>query len=150
MERSPKSGYAAGRQDSGSARPEADTPARRILIAEDEFLVSVLLEQDMTEAGYRVIGPYTRFSEAMNGVRQGGFELALLDINMNGHMAYPLADALLAQGVPFIFLSGYGAQDMPERFRACPRISKPYNLSVLLREIARLIGRPPNAAQGPD
>jgi CheY-like chemotaxis protein len=133
----------------GATEHKVTSSAARILIAEDEFLVAVLLEQDVTEAGYRVIGPFTRFPEALDAVRRGGFDLALLDINMNGQMAYPLADELLTRGVPFIFLSGYGAQDLPERFRDCPRISKPYDASTLLREIARLIAPGGGAAHNP-
>jgi CheY-like chemotaxis protein len=123
--------------------------ATRILIAEDEFLVSLLLEQDVSEAGYGVVGPFSRFPDALEGVRQGGFDLALLDINMNGHMAYPLADELVTRGLPFIFLSGYGAQDLPERFRGCARIAKPYEACTLLREIGRLIGQKRAAQDSP-
>jgi CheY-like chemotaxis protein len=112
----------------------------RVLIAEDEFLVAVLLEEDVRAAGYSVVGPFTRFEEALAAARGGAFDLALLDINMSGHMAYPIADEFLAREVPFIFLSGYGANDLPERFRQCPRIAKPYDATVLLREIERLIG----------
>jgi CheY-like chemotaxis protein len=137
----PKSECASASHGLGVTEHEVTSTARRILIAEDEFLVAVLLEQDVTEAGYGVVGPFTGLPEALNAARDGGFDLALLDINMNGHMAYPLADELLARDVPFIFLSGYAAQDLPERFRACPRVAKPYDVAVLLREIVRLMDR---------
>jgi two-component system, response regulator PdtaR len=138
VELSPKSANASESHGLGVTEHKVTSSAARILIAEDEFLVAILLEQDVTEAGYRVVGPFTRFPEALDAVRRGGFDLALLDINMNGQMAYPLADELLTRGVPFIFLSGYGAQDLPERFRGCSRIAKPYDASTLLREVARL------------
>jgi DNA-binding NtrC family response regulator len=136
----PKSDLASDSPGRGHTEHEVTSTSNRILIAEDEFLVSLLLEQDVTSAGYCVAGPFNNFTEALDAVRRGGFDLALLDINMHGHMAYPLADELLARGVPFIFMSGYGAHDLPERFRTCPRISKPYEAKSLLNEVERLIG----------
>lgn len=147
MDLSPKPESAYESRGLGTTEHEVTSAAARILIAEDEFLVAILLEQDVTEAGYRAVGPFTRFGDALAAIGQGNFDLALLDINMNGHMAYPLAEELLRSGRPFIFLSGYGAQDMPERFRGCPRITKPYDASTLLREIARLIGQKGTAPQ---
>lgn len=148
MELSPKPEAASGNHGLGITEHEVPSTAARILIAEDEFLVSLLLEQDVNEAGYDVVGPFNRFSDALEGVRRGGFDLALLDINMNGHMAYPLADELLARGLPFIFLSGYGAQDLPERFRNCARITKPHDTATLRREIAHLLGQRNAEANG--
>lgn len=147
MDLSPKPESASESHGLGVTEQKVTSTAARILIAEDEFLVSLLLEQDVTDAGYGVVGPFTRFADALDAVHGGDFDLALLDINMNGHMAYPLADELLARELPFIFLSGYGAQDLPERFRDCPRITKPYDTSTLLREIARLVGQKGSAPQ---
>ena len=78
-----------------------------------------------------------RFEEAQ--LRQE-IDIALLDINMNGQMAYPVADELLSRGIPFIFLSGYGTAALPEAYRNTPRIPKPYDPGMLMKEIRRLIG----------
>lgn len=58
---------------------------------------------------------------------------------MNGEMAWPAADAAIAKDVPVIFLSGYGEAAYPERYRALPRLSKPFEPSRLLVEIRRLL-----------
>lgn len=115
--------------------------APRIFVAEDEFLVAVLLEQDLQSAGYEVAGPFTRLPEAIAAAERETLDLALLDMNMNGQMAYPVADCFLARGTPLLLLSGYGAMDLPERLRGVPRVSKPYDKATLLREIERLLPR---------
>jgi hypothetical protein len=72
------------------------------------------------------------------------FDFAVLDINLNGKMVYPLADDLLSRGIPFIFLSAYTSRDLPERFRDTPRLSKPFDAAILKREIERVAARPFN------
>lgn len=115
-------------------------PSRaRIFVAEDEFLVAVLLQQDLELAGYEVVGPFSRLSDALDAAERESFDLALLDLNMNGQMAYPLADRLAARAIPFIVLSGYGTMDLPERLREAPRLSKPYDSAALIRQIERLL-----------
>ena len=107
----------------------------RILIAEDEFLVGLQLEEDLRSAGCSIIGPFSSLEKATRASRRERFDLAVLDINLNGDRVYPLADELSARGVPFIFLSGYIASDLPERFRRLPRIAKPHDPVALLKEI---------------
>jgi CheY-like chemotaxis protein len=89
----------------------------RILIAEDEFLVGIQLEEELRSAGCSIVGPFSTLEKATLAARREGFNLALLDINLNGERVYPLADELSARGVPFIFLSGYLSTALPERFR---------------------------------
>jgi CheY-like chemotaxis protein len=111
----------------------------RILVAEDEFLVAVMLERDLRAIGCSVVGPFTSLARAMEAAHREEFELAVLDVNMNGEMVYPLADELLKRGLPFVFLTGYAATSLPERFRTLPRIAKPYELAALAREIGRIV-----------
>jgi DNA-binding response OmpR family regulator len=114
----------------------------RILVVEDEFLVSVALEDDLRDAGASVIGPYSDLAAALAGAEQQTFDLALLDINLGGTMVYPLADVLLARRVPFLFLSGYIGTDLPSRFLPQRRLSKPYDPARLIDEITRLKSQP--------
>jgi DNA-binding response OmpR family regulator len=112
---------------------------KRILIAEDEFLLALALEEELRSAGCLIVGPATDLDSALQAARGEDFDLALLDINLNGRMAYPVADALLRRNIPFLFLTGYGASSLPERFRRFPRCSKPCDPTVLKREIRRLL-----------
>jgi len=107
----------------------------RILVAEDEFLVGIQLEEDLRSAGCSIIGPFNTLEMATQAARRERFDLAILDINLNGKMVYPLADELAERGVPFVFLSGYMSADLPERFRAAPQIAKPHDPTVLIKQI---------------
>lgn len=113
----------------------------RVLVAEDEFLLASLLEQDLISAGHLVVGPFTHIGSAMQAANDEPLDLAILDINLNGEMSYPVADKLLLRGVPLILLTGYGATDLPERFRAFPRIAKPYDPARLIEEVERAVLR---------
>lgn len=114
----------------------------RVFVVEDELLLALGLEDDLADAGCTVLGPFGTVAEALKASTQQRFDVATLDVNLNGEFVYPLADELLARGKPFLFLTGYGAADLPERFRALPRVSKPYDPVTLIRELGRTAGRP--------
>lgn len=111
----------------------------RILLVEDEFFLACSLEEELRSYGCAVIGPFADVTAAAEAVGRERFDFAILDINLNGEMAYPLADALSDLGIPFLFLSGYSRSNLPERFRASPQVSKPYDPTVLMREIQRTL-----------
>lgn len=110
----------------------------RIFIVEDEFFAAILLEEDLRTAGWSTLGPFTTLNQARGAAKTEQFDLAILDVNLDGEMVYPLADDLAARGIPFIFLSGYLSRDLPERFKATPKISKPYDAVLLRKEIERV------------
>jgi CheY-like chemotaxis protein len=112
---------------------------QRILVAEDEFLVYLALGEDLRGAGYAVVGPCASLAETEKAVAREQIDLALLDINMGGEMAWPAADALIAKNIPLIFLSGYGEAALPERYRPLPRVAKPFDPQMLIREIRRIL-----------
>jgi DNA-binding response OmpR family regulator len=112
----------------------------RVLIAEDEFLVAIQLEEDLRSAGCSILGPFTTLERATQASRREAFDLAILDINLDGQMVYPLAEELSARGVPFIFLSGYVRSDLPERFRWAPQLNKPHDPAALRKQIETLVG----------
>jgi len=113
----------------------------RVLIVEDEFLVALQLEDDLKSAGAETVGPYGDLVSATAAAKREDFDVAVLDINLNGRLVYPLADELTARETPFVFVSGYGLSNLPERFRSAPRMAKPYDLAGLIGEIRRLSGR---------
>jgi DNA-binding response OmpR family regulator len=112
----------------------------RVLLVEDEFFVAALIEDDLRAAGHEIVGPYKELAKAIEATRSERFDVAVLDVNLNGAPVYPLADELLARGIPFVFLSGY--VELPERFKATPRIGKPHNPAALIAAL-RKIGAPP-------
>lgn len=113
----------------------------RVLVVEDEFLLSVALEDDLGEAGAVVVGPCNTLASAFAAARSQAFDVAVLDVNLDGTHVYPLADELTDRGIPFVLLSGYTAADLPPRFAEARRLSKPYESSRLIQELARLASR---------
>lgn len=113
--------------------------APRILIVEDEFLLSVQLEGDLRAAGYQTVGPCNTLEAARQAARSERFDVAVLDVNLNGERVFPLADDLAARKTPFILLSGYAPSDLPERFRNAPQVSKPYDPAALNRRIEQML-----------
>jgi two-component system, response regulator PdtaR len=120
----------------------------RVLIAEDEFLVGMQLEEDLLSAGHSIVGPFSTLEKATRSSRREQFDLAILDINLNGDMVYPLADELLHRGVPFIFLSGYLPADLPEKFRESPQLMKPHDPAALVKTIQAVVHRHPRGRNG--
>jgi DNA-binding response OmpR family regulator len=126
----------------GELGPEAGRlEDMRILIAEDEFFVGIQLEEDLRSAGCSILGPFRTLEMATQASRRERFDLAILDINLNGNMVYPLADELSARGVPLIFLSGYISANLPERFRRSPQIAKPHDPAALLKKIRTVVAK---------
>jgi CheY-like chemotaxis protein len=106
-------------------------PATRILIVEDEMMIRMLLADMLGELGYTVTAEAGRIDEALDAVKTGGFDVAILDVNLNGDNTAPIAEALAARGVPFVFATGYGEQGLPEAFRDRPTLKKPFQMDGL-------------------
>src|SRR3954469_1784266 len=105
--------------------PPARLDGLRILVVEDEFLLAMTLEDDLRNIGAEVAGPFGDLASALAGAREHTFDVAVLDVNLGGTMVYPLADELISRRIPFLFLSGYSAENMPARFASTHRLAKP-------------------------
>lgn len=122
--------------------PDLVRPSLRILVVEDEFLVAIVLEEDLKTFGIDVVGPYSSLEAATEAARNEAYDLAILDVNLNGTMVYPLAEELIERGKPFLFLSGYESVHLPERLRTVPRLAKPYYPRALVGLISELVRHP--------
>ena len=114
------------------------TPARklkglRVLVVEDEALVAFQLEDMLAELGCDVVGPASRVGQALDLLGHEQVDAAVLDVNVAGELVYPVADALAAQGLPYIFATGYGASGLTARYRCRPILQKPFLQSDLRR-----------------
>jgi DNA-binding response OmpR family regulator len=98
---------------------------KRILVVEDDYLVAMDIARALERAGAEVIGPAPAVEAALDALARSMPDGAILDINLGGEMAFPVADALMARGVPFIFATGYDAQVIPLRFTHVKRCEKP-------------------------
>jgi len=114
----------------------------RVLIVEDEVLVAMSVEDMLADLGCAAAVSASSLTEALEKVKIGGFDLALLDVNLRGEKVFPVADALSDQGIPFAFASGYGAADVPEQFRTRPVVSKPFLVEELSATLSSALARP--------
>jgi DNA-binding NtrC family response regulator len=110
---------------------------RRILVVEDEFLLAMELEALLERHGCLVLGPVPTIDLALAMLDGEPPELVLLDVNLKGERATPVAAALIDRGVPFVLITGYSARQLSEpELRAAPRIDKPVNCRELGRAVA--------------
>lgn len=101
------------------------TTDNRVLLVEDEALIGMMMVDILTELGFSVLGPITNVAEATAAAYQGHFDNAVLDINLKGELVYPVADILIASGVPFLFVTGYGSERVDRRYANVPILQKP-------------------------
>lgn len=103
-----------------------DLKGLRILVVEDEAAISLLLEDMLLDFGCEVIGPAARLSAALEAVSRESVDIAILDVNVAGEPIYPVAEALVARNIPFVFSTGYGSAGIKDAFRDRPVLQKPF------------------------
>lgn len=110
----------------------AVAPSLQVLIVEDEPLVAMELVVGLEDAGHHPIGPIGTCEQAISAIAEERPDFALLDGNLNGESITPVADALVAAGIPFAFVSGYGRDHLPGGHSARPLIAKPFAIADVL------------------
>jgi CheY-like chemotaxis protein len=105
--------------------------ARSILIVEDEPLIAMMLEDFLDSLGHTVAGTCDTVAEALDRVGKGGFDIAIIDVNLNGERVWPVADRLAAQGVPYILATGGHIEPPPPEHAGVPVLSKPFTLDAI-------------------
>jgi DNA-binding response OmpR family regulator len=120
------------------ARPNG-LSGTRILIVEDEYYLADDLARVLREQGAEVIGPIGTLDEAQAAVGTRAFDCAILDMNLHGDMAFPIADRLEAERIPFLIATGYNSASLPERFASAPRVEKPFDPAKILAALPGLL-----------
>jgi CheY-like chemotaxis protein len=111
---------------------------RRVLVVEDELLIAHDLAQSIAGRGAEIIGPVGTVADALELIASSGrLDGAVLDLNLGGEMAFPVAEALDARQVPFVFATGYGPDMLPPRFAGFACCEKPVELGCLVRALLR-------------
>jgi DNA-binding response OmpR family regulator len=108
----------------------------RILVVEDEAMISMLLEDMVLDCGGEVVGPIAKFDDALALAHEAEFGAAVLDLNLSGTLSYPIAEVIRSRGIPVIFATGYGPDGLLDRFRDCPTLQKPFSQSDFAQVIA--------------
>jgi DNA-binding response OmpR family regulator len=112
----------------------------KILVVEDEMLVSMLVEDMLGDLGCIVVGPAASLEEALILARDAEIDIALLDVNLAGKAIYPVADLLKERGVPYIFASGYGDTHADGPHQGAPTLQKPFRMGDLEQALRELAG----------
>ena len=114
---------------------------RSILIVEDEPLISMMLEEFLESLGHNVVGTCESIEEAMDHVARGGFDVAILDVQLkDGKQVWPIADRLAAAGTPFVIATGGHVEPPPEQHADAPVLNKPYTIEAIEPALSRACG----------
>jgi CheY-like chemotaxis protein len=112
---------------------------RRVLLVEDEMIVAWLLADMLDDLGCAIVGPATSVNQALAIIDAEAIDAAVLDVNLNGQMSYPVADVLVSRGVPFLFSTGYDRNRLLDGYRIFPVLQKPFHRSELGDTLAKLL-----------
>ena len=119
-----------------AAETEVAIAGNRVMIVEDEPLVAMAMSDLITELGLTVVGPFGKVGQAIAALKDNSINAALLDINLAGELVYPLADRLIAEKVPFVFVTGYGSESIDRRYANVRVLQKPIKRDMVANMFA--------------
>jgi two-component sensor histidine kinase/two-component SAPR family response regulator len=153
----PRSKLAGTLRVSGEIRSAKPTPmpvlskpisGRRILLVEDESLIAMAMEETLTDLGFAVVGPIGSQAKAVAAAQREELDGAILDVNLDGQVIYPVADVLTARDVPFFFVTGYNVGSIDSRYAHIPILQKPIDLQELQRLLPKDMAKCHDALDG--
>jgi CheY-like chemotaxis protein len=106
----------------------------KLLIVEDDVMIRVVLTDMLCELGYTVAAEAASIDEALEATRKTDFDLAILDADLKGRSVSPVADALVARDIRFVFITGYGDHGL-SAYRNRPTLRKPFQIDTLKRAL---------------
>jgi DNA-binding NtrC family response regulator len=111
---------------------------KRVLLVEDEYYIADDLSRAVSGAGAEVLGPYATTSRATDAIAKERFDCAIIDLNLRGESAVPIAERLLELSIPFAIATGYGSHAVPPHLSHVLRVEKPFDPRILLELVAQL------------
>jgi len=119
--------------------PVGDLSGLKVLVVEDEALVAMVIEDALNEFGCIVAGVAATVAQALGELQAAAdLDIAILDVNLGGEKVFPVADALRARKVPFLFSTGYGPADLAQRYPESRLLGKPYSPDALAEALTAL------------
>jgi DNA-binding NtrC family response regulator len=122
-------------------RPFDRADPAKILLVEDEIAIAVLIEEELKEAGYEVVGPAASVEAAAKHIAETRIDAAVLDINLSGRSVHEILEPLVERRVPFVFMTGYEELELPAWVPPVPRFAKPFHVPDLVALLPDLIRR---------
>jgi CheY-like chemotaxis protein len=119
------------------------TSGGSIFLVEDEVMIRMMVADMLGELGYNIAAEAGDVSEAVKLAQSIEFDLAILDVNVNGKVISPVADLIAARNRPFIFATGYGSSGLPPEYRDRPALQKPFQIETLARMIDHVLNSTP-------
>jgi CheY-like chemotaxis protein len=116
-----------------------DTKKARFLLIEDEALILLNVKSMLVDLGWEVAGTAAKIDAAMRLAETGAFEAAIIDINLDGTMTYPVADILRKRDIPFAFTTGYGRNAIDDAYAQVPILHKPFSHDQLKAMVRKLL-----------
>src|SRR5689334_23532064 len=110
-------------------------PRGSVFLVEDEVMIRMMVADMLEELGFSIAAEAGEINEAIRLAQSTYYDLAILDVNVNGKVISPVADLVRARNRPFIFATGYGASGLPEEYRDRPSLQKPFQLETLGKAI---------------
>lgn len=110
----------------------------RVLVVEDEYYLADDLAKALEAGGHEVLGPVGTVEEAEQAVAADSFDVAVIDMNLHGDSAFPIADRLKDKGIPFVIATGYGGASLPDRLADAPRVEKPFDPKQVIAALPSL------------
>lgn len=110
---------------------------RSVLIVEDEAVISMLIEDMLSELGCTDIRTAATLKAGLDAVAAQPPDFVVLDVNLGGAASFPIAERLAAAGAPFLFTTGYGAGGLPPEWAGRPVLQKPFSVEALSEQLAR-------------
>lgn len=111
----------------------------RVLLVEDELLITLLLEDMLQSLDCEIAEAPADLEEALAAAQSGAFDLALVDLSLGGELTYPVADILKARRIPFAFMTGYASASLAPAYAETPVLEKPFHQQDLAATIDRIL-----------
>ncbi|HUU24295.1 MAG TPA: response regulator [Methyloceanibacter sp.] len=112
----------------------------RILVVDDEPLISMMVEDWLTELGCEVVGPVLSVADGIEFATAAALDGAILDVRLGDGDSYPLAHALLSRGIPFVFATGQGDDCLDSDFENPLVLMKPFDFASVQDVVGKLLG----------
>jgi DNA-binding response OmpR family regulator len=117
----------------------AELSGCKALVVEDEAGIAILIEDMLKDLGCEIVASASRLKRATEIARTASIDFAIVDVNLAGEPAFPVASILRERKVPFLFSTGYGLSGIPSEFRGYPLLSKPFLVDELERELLGML-----------